>query len=207
MSRSRRPRAMLGERKRCATKAASERATGHKAVITLLWRERSDGLYVCAVEFDGHIEELAGAFESQEDAIQALDLFVAELSKQGADILRPWPGRCGSVMARTEQAEQLERVTDRISSHVLAFVARVGAGNTFHAADLVEHVTAATGDEAVAPDSPSRILRALRRKRTIDYKVESRSSSLYRVLRTVPAPPSAVGQLELFGERSKSDDK
>lgn len=85
-----------------------------------------------------------------------------------------------AVKAADEQAKHLERVADRIAALVLDWCAiNLKAGTTFHMADLVEFVC--LGPEACSPDSPSRILRMLRRKGRLDYVVVSRSQSLYRV--------------------------
>ena len=81
----------------------------------------------------------------------------------------------------SEQAEHLRRVSDRIAAHVLAFVDARGLGGRFHLTDLVAWVVTEMGNEAVAPDSPSRILRMLRRRGVLRYKVVSRRESLYEV--------------------------
>lgn len=44
--------------------------------------------------------------------------------------------------------------------------------------EMVRHIRARLG---IAPDSPSRILRALRQAQMIDYTVVNRRQSLYRV--------------------------
>lgn len=81
----------------------------------------------------------------------------------------------------SEQAAHLERVSDRIAGHVFAFVKKIGVQRQFHMADLVRHVVSAMHPEPIAPDSPSRILRALRRRGVLGYKVLSRRESLYLV--------------------------
>lgn len=81
-----------------------------------------------------------------------------------------------------EQAENLERVSLKIARHVLQFCADCLAQETvrFHASDLCKFVIDQMPN--IAPDSPSRILRDLRRKQQIDYKVISRKDSLYEVI-------------------------
>jgi len=80
------------------------------------------------------------------------------------------------------QAEHLERVSKRIARNVIQFVEDVGDYNTFHMDDLRKHIQRHVGG---APDSPSRILRDLRLRGVIDYRVEDRRASLYRVLPTL----------------------
>jgi hypothetical protein len=77
----------------------------------------------------------------------------------------------------TTQEQEIERVTSRIGSTVLAFVLGIGVGGTFHAEDLRRYV----GDRAPgAPGSPDRILRDLRTRGFFDYAVE-RAESRYTV--------------------------
>jgi hypothetical protein len=97
----------------------------------------------------------------------------------------------------SEQAQQLRRVSERIASHILAFCAdRVG--RCFYADDLRRYVVARV---ACSPASPDRVLRSLRNPRTgrprLDYRVESRSESLYRVLAVWPdgKPEERVAEL------------
>jgi hypothetical protein len=47
----------------------------------------------------------------------------------------------------------------------------------FHMKELTDHVATKV---TVAPDSPGRILRLLKRTGFLDYKVEDRAKSLYR---------------------------
>jgi hypothetical protein len=82
----------------------------------------------------------------------------------------------------SEQRENLERVSERISQHILAFAKlRLEAGAPdFRMEDLVEYVR--TKVPVVAPDSASRILRDLRQQGVLGYVVVSRSGSHYRLL-------------------------
>jgi hypothetical protein len=72
----------------------------------------------------------------------------------------------------------MQRVSDNIADLVWYFC-KARVGRQFHAADLVTYVRAFASP--VAPDSPSRILRDLRRRGLVDYVVVSRAQSLYRV--------------------------
>jgi hypothetical protein len=94
-----------------------------------------------------------------------------------------------------EQATHLARVADRIGGHILAFCrerARARAPE-FHMDELVAFVQTRLGG---APDSPSRILRALRQAEAIDYLVLNRRDSLYRLLMVDGTPTSPAGPSE-----------
>lgn len=81
----------------------------------------------------------------------------------------------------TEQAANLDRVSAKIGPVVRAFCRwrwRVGRVD-FHMAELTAFVR---DRSAIAPDSPGRILRMLRRAKQIDYVVVSRRDSLYRLV-------------------------
>jgi len=78
-----------------------------------------------------------------------------------------------------QQAEELERVSERIGSAVLTFLLRVGTGGQFHAEALRDWVVS---EVHAAPSSADRVLRELRLKGAIDYKVLNRRQSLYQVL-------------------------
>ena len=75
----------------------------------------------------------------------------------------------------SEQQEQLTRVTSRIGQAILEFCS---PGRQFHADELREFVAERC---SVAPGSADRVLRDLRKRRLINYKVLSRAQSLYRV--------------------------
>lgn len=76
----------------------------------------------------------------------------------------------------------LQRVTDNIALSVLSFCQHVlrHDGGRFHASDLLTHVR--TFMLNIAPDSPNRVLRALRLAGRVDYIVVNRAASLYRVV-------------------------
>jgi hypothetical protein len=79
------------------------------------------------------------------------------------------------------QEQEISRVRERISALVLAFCrdALASYGGLFRMAELLAFVRK---EVEVAPDSPGRILRDLRRKTQLDYKVLSRRESSYCVL-------------------------
>ena len=78
-----------------------------------------------------------------------------------------------------EQTENLERVTSRIGAAIVAFCEK--RQTQFHVDDMRRYVEATVGK--VAPGSPDRILRNLRSKRKINYRVVNRRQSLYEVVR------------------------
>lgn len=77
---------------------------------------------------------------------------------------------------RPEDAH-LSRVRHGIGPAIASWLRQLGAGHTFHAADLRAHVAATCGE--TAPASADRILRALRRDGVVAYEVLSRRESLY----------------------------
>jgi hypothetical protein len=79
----------------------------------------------------------------------------------------------------SEQQQHLDRVEAKIAEVVLAFLSNKSNGDQFHLQDLQEYVARTC---PVSPDSPSRILRELRRKGRIDYNVVSRHDSLYEFM-------------------------
>jgi hypothetical protein len=78
----------------------------------------------------------------------------------------------------SEQPEHLERVFSRIARAILEFCRD---HRQFHADDLRRAVIIATG--ITAPASADRILRDLRQRGVIDYRVVDRRASLYEVTR------------------------
>lgn len=84
-----------------------------------------------------------------------------------------------------EQSAQIERVTDRIGFLVFEFCANTGAGRRFRMEELTAFVAARA---QVAPDSPGRILRQLRRAGHVDYHVVNRAESLYELTAVRAAP-------------------
>jgi hypothetical protein len=77
------------------------------------------------------------------------------------------------------QADNLERVSRRIAAAIVEFC-RSRVGRQFHADDLRRFVTARCG--TLAPGSADRVLRDLRQRAVLDYRVVSRKGSLYEVL-------------------------
>jgi hypothetical protein len=78
-----------------------------------------------------------------------------------------------------EQDEHLERVTSRIGRAILDFFERTEP--QFHAEDLRRYIKLNVGE--VAPGSPDRIMRLLRKAGRIDYVVLNRRESQYRIVR------------------------
>jgi hypothetical protein len=81
------------------------------------------------------------------------------------------------------QADELDRVGDRIAGLVYEFCrSRFAASRVelrqFHMEDLTTFVAA---DVQVAPDSPGRILRMLRKTGRVGYRVVNRRESLYEL--------------------------
>ena len=94
-----------------------------------------------------------------------------------------------------EQRESLERVEAKIGDVVLEFCrSRVELNaRQFRMADLVDYVA----DRAqVAPSSPDRILRQLKKEGKVAYTVIDRAGSLYRI-------DSADGAARTEAERGK----
>jgi hypothetical protein len=81
-----------------------------------------------------------------------------------------------------EQQENLERVSSRIERAILGFCRE---HREFHADDLRRAVITATG--IAAPASADRILRLLRQRGKLDYRVVNRRESLYEVMRVSEA--------------------
>lgn len=69
------------------------------------------------------------------------------------------------------------RVSSRIGGAVVEFCR---ANRMFHAGELHRHVELATG--VSAPASADRILRDLRKRGVVNYRVVSRGESLYEVI-------------------------
>lgn len=77
-----------------------------------------------------------------------------------------------------EQTENITRVRETIAPHIVNFI-KEHEGREFHNADLQKYVSEHVNG-FVSPESPGRILRDLRANGKIDYKLVSRSQSLYR---------------------------
>lgn len=84
--------------------------------------------------------------------------------------------------------EERARVFSRIAPHILTFRDERPDG-TFHAEQLRDYVIERSPE--IAPDSPGRILRELRRVGSLDYVVINRRQSLYQFRRAEPLTPSA----------------
>ena len=81
-------------------------------------------------------------------------------------------------MANTNvQTKNLNRVKSKIAPIIVEFFNDKNSGYDFHMEELQKHVGKHT---SVSPDSPSRILRDLRKKGILDYEIISRSKSHYR---------------------------
>jgi ribosomal protein S25 len=80
----------------------------------------------------------------------------------------------------SEQRQNIERVSTAISNLVVAFL-RSHIGKEFHVESLRQYVFSNV-QGYVAPASPDRILRDLRQKGVIDYRVVNRRQSLYMAL-------------------------
>jgi hypothetical protein len=79
------------------------------------------------------------------------------------------------------QTANLKRVAAHIGGIILSFCKdKISKGTPyFHAAELRDHVAKVA--PWVAPDSPSRILRDLRQRGAVKYKLVSRAKSFYRL--------------------------
>ena len=88
------------------------------------------------------------------------------------------------------QRAQIMRVSERIGFYVLTFVrGRLAGQAQFRGADLVAYVKGRIGETRVAPGSPDRIMRLLKQRGLLNYRVVSRRGSLYEAL-AVEGPPS-----------------
>jgi hypothetical protein len=77
------------------------------------------------------------------------------------------------------------RVYDKIAPTIMEFH-QLHAGETFHAEQLRTFVRERV--PGIAPDSPGRILRALRLEGRLDYAVLDRANSLYQFRALKPDP-------------------
>jgi hypothetical protein len=75
------------------------------------------------------------------------------------------------------QSLELARVSAEIAGSILEFRSALAPMRTFHSEDLRKFVI--ERHPHIAPDSPSRILRNLRKKKLLDYKIIDRNASLY----------------------------
>ena len=94
----------------------------------------------------------------------------------------------------TSDREERARVKSRIGSLILRFCAtQLALHRSFFMEELRQFVEEELR-QAVAPDSPGRILRQLRQQHLLNYMVVSRGRSLYR-MKPVERP---AGQAKLF---------
>ena len=78
------------------------------------------------------------------------------------------------------QTAELNRVSNNIRGHILAFVKdRMASDRQFRMPELHDYIRK---NARVAPASPDRVLRQLRKQGVIDYRVVSRSASQYEIL-------------------------
>ena len=99
----------------------------------------------------------------------------------------------------TSDHQERARVRSRIGEVILSFCMRqIGP---FHMGQLLRYVEGHM-DGRVAPGSPERILRLLRKELLLDYEVVSRRDSLYRIRWVRERPVRHGGQAELFYERA-----
>lgn len=79
-----------------------------------------------------------------------------------------------------EQDSELKRVEERIAEAIVEFCRN---NDRFRAETLRRFVRGRVG--IVAPGSPDRVLRDLRQRGFLDYRVVSRSESMYEVIRMI----------------------
>lgn len=102
------------------------------------------------------------------------------------------------------QREELNRVYTVIASAILRFHDE-WPRDEFHVEDLRRYVLSEVA--GIAPDSPGRILRELRLKGRLNYRVKNRRASLYEFL---PLPPPVSPQapvVEPFGDLFPEPDQ
>lgn len=86
---------------------------------------------------------------------------------------------------RETQDDNLERVATKIAPLVMEFCRQIWADAKrslpqFHAVELTAFVRRRM--DGLAPDSAGRILRELRKRGRVDYKIVSRRDSLYQLM-------------------------
>ena len=103
-------------------------------------------------------------------------------------------------MSNGEQKIELDRVFERIAPLIEEFH-RTRRNGAFHVEELRRFVL----DQipGIAPDSPGRILRAMRLGGLLNYKVINRRASLYQFCPLTKSQPAyasdSAGQLAMFG--------
>ena len=95
--------------------------------------------------------------------------------------------------------DHLDRVSEKIAIYVVDFC---GQQEDFLMSQLLTYVRSKVSN--LAPDSPGRILRDLRQKGVLDYRVVDRKNSHYRVMRTCRSC-FGVGFVRLRGAFQCSD--
>src|SRR5688500_9265636 len=95
--------------------------------------------------------------------------------RRGRSDWRARPGRRADMLG--EQAQELERVSRRIGATIVQYCEGLLAEGraSFHVQELEAFVRDRVPE--MAPGSPCRILRDLRQRGVVDYKVESRRGS------------------------------
>lgn len=84
-----------------------------------------------------------------------------------------------STVNPASNADHIDRVSDRIGSLIVSFCrSRLDLAPEFHMVELTSWIAR---HHAIAPDSPGRILRHLRKQGALDYRVLSRRDSLYQL--------------------------
>lgn len=86
----------------------------------------------------------------------------------------------------TDDREERARVYARIAPLIMDFH-MLFAGEMFHVEQLRQYVRSQVPD--IAPDSPGRILRALRLEGSLNYVIVNRRQSLYQFRAVEPAKP------------------
>ena len=117
-------------------------------------------------------------FDDELKRLKLLDAVAAQRLATAVRILIATAPKQGALDFDTH-AENLERVTGALEPHILAFFAQTTG--TFHMEDLRQFI--ARRKVSCAPGSPERILRDLRKRGELNYVLESRRQSLYRVCR------------------------
>jgi len=79
----------------------------------------------------------------------------------------------------SEQEVELTRVRDRIQQFIRVFFKEQGIKGQFHAEDLRRFIR--KHDPVIAPGSPDRVLRDMRQRGQLDYRVINRHQSLYQI--------------------------
>lgn len=76
------------------------------------------------------------------------------------------------------QKEEIERVSEKVSQHVIDFFEQHGPGYEFNLHEITLYVMQRV---KCSPTSPYRIMASLKSKNQVNYTVLSRKESLYRM--------------------------